>query len=163
TPGSACSSRNASGSDTASKVNCSRISTGAVLWLIPKTKSDMGDELCGMGPAGASYANLQTDDFPKLCRSLRRRGADRLRGAPTDAPLEFSSPSAALNYYLLLGEIAVSRDRLDEATDAFIAALPYADDPGIAERAAQLALHAGRLDDAARAAERWQALEPDAS
>ena len=77
--------------------------------------------------------------------------------------MEFSSPSAALNYYLLMGEIAMSRERFDEATDAYLNALPYTDDAGIAERAVQLALHAGRADDATRAAARWRELEPGAS
>lgn len=84
--------------------------------------------------------------------------------APADtAPLEFSSPSAALNYHLLMGEIAMSREQFDEAADAYLAAMPLADDAGVAERAAQLTLHAGRLDDARSAAARWRALEPAAS
>lgn len=79
------------------------------------------------------------------------------------APMEFSSPSAALNYHLLMGEIAMSREQFDEAADAYLAAMPLADDAGVAERAAQLTLHAGRLDDAQRAAARWRELEPAAS
>ena len=73
-------------------------------------------------------------------------------------PMTFSSPEAALNYHLLMGEIAMSREQFDEATDAYLNALPYTDDAGIAERAAQLALHVGRLDDASRAAARWREL-----
>lgn len=82
--------------------------------------------------------------------------------APEPAPLEFSNPSAELNYHLLMGEIATNRGERDEATDAYLAAMGLTDDPGIAERAAQLALFAQRLDDARRAVERWRALEPDA-
>ncbi len=79
------------------------------------------------------------------------------------APMEFSSPSAALNYHLLMGEIAMSREQFDEAADAYLAAMLIADDAGVAERAAQLTLHAGRLDDAQRAAARWRELEPATS
>lgn len=76
---------------------------------------------------------------------------------------DFSTPEAALNYYMLIGEIALSRGEYADAADAYLAAMSLTDDPAIAERAAHLALHTDRPDEAWRAAQRWRELEPDAS
>lgn len=92
-------------------------------------------------------------------------------GGPAHAPAvaepqddaQFSSPDAELNYRLLLGEIAVSRNELASAADEYLRAMALSEDPGIAERAVQLALHLERTDDAARAARRWRALDPEAT
>ncbi|MCA1797941.1 MAG: tetratricopeptide repeat protein [Xanthomonadaceae bacterium] len=76
---------------------------------------------------------------------------------------QFSTPEAELNYRLLLGEIALSRNELGAAADEYLRATQLSDDPGIAERAVQLSLHLERTTDAAAAAQRWRELEPGAT
>lgn len=89
--------------------------------------------------------------------------------APAEPPAEarpdaasFSSPESALNYYLMIAELAADDGEYQDALDAYLVAMDLTDDAGVAERTANLALHTGRIADAWDAARRWRELEPDA-
>lgn len=86
-------------------------------------------------------------------------------GPPADAhpdAASFSSPESALNYFLMIAELAADDGEFQDALDAYLVAMELTDDAGVAERTAHLALHTGRTADAWDAARRWRELEPEA-
>jgi len=77
------------------------------------------------------------------------------------AKSEFQAENTVL-YHLLVAELAGARGDLDQAVDQYLAAAERSSDPAVAERAARIALYAGRNDAAERAARRWMAVSGDA-
>jgi tetratricopeptide (TPR) repeat protein len=73
------------------------------------------------------------------------------------SPEEFDNE---LDFHLLRGEIALERDRLDEAAVHYAAAAERSDNPDIAQRATAVAFQAGMESEALAAAERWRLLAP---
>lgn len=73
------------------------------------------------------------------------------------AEREFRADDTVL-YHLLVAELAGARGDLDQAVDQYLAAAERSTDPAVAERAARIALYAGRNDAAESAAQRWMAV-----
>lgn len=71
-----------------------------------------------------------------------------------------SDPRAALEYHVLVGEIAVQRGQRDVAAESYVAALDYDHDPELAQRATRIALFAGNAQLGYRAALAWTEAEP---
>lgn len=74
---------------------------------------------------------------------------------------KFSTPAAATQYHVMVGELAALRHEPELAAEEFIKALDYAAQPELAMRAASLALVAHNEPLALKAAKRWQALAPN--
>ncbi len=79
--------------------------------------------------------------------------------AAAEAPRD--SAEATLLYDLLVGEIAGQRGAVGMSAESYLRAAELSDDPGIAERAAKIAVYAGENKKALQAALRWAALAPD--
>jgi tetratricopeptide (TPR) repeat protein len=62
--------------------------------------------------------------------------------------------------YRLLADIALSNERLEEATDNYLNAAMASDDPDLAERAVQMAYRLGLNAQGHRAVARWRELNP---
>lgn len=73
---------------------------------------------------------------------------------------EAAGPDNTLELSLLLGEIALQRNRLGEAAGHYAAAAERSESSEIAQRATAVAFQAGREDIALEAAERWRGLAP---
>jgi Flp pilus assembly protein TadD len=73
----------------------------------------------------------------------------------------FSSPEAAAQYHVMVGEMAAQRHQPERAALEFLKAVEAAPDPELAMRAASLALSAHNEPLALQAAQRWQELAPD--
>lgn len=71
------------------------------------------------------------------------------------------SRRAAYEYHVLAGEMAIQRDNRDVAAREYVAALQYSNDAELARRATRIALYAGDMALAYRAASAWAAAEPD--
>lgn len=71
-----------------------------------------------------------------------------------------AGPDNELELALLLGEIALQRNRLGEAAGHYAAAAERSDSSEIAQRATAVAFQAGREDLALDSAERWRSLAP---
>lgn len=80
--------------------------------------------------------------------------------ASPPAPEPVSGPPSA-EYHLVMGELALARQRPDVATAEYAAAAGALDDAGVARRAMLIALHAGDRRAAHRAADRWESLAPE--
>lgn len=86
-------------------------------------------------------------------------------GAETPAEVESlveTDAGTRILYRLLAAEIAGQRGDVDYAASVYLDAADESPDPAVAERAARLALYAGRDDLALRASARWQTLDPAA-
>lgn len=70
---------------------------------------------------------------------------------------------ADLMFHMLRGEIAGRLGDLEQALTAYTEAMRLSDDPGLAERAARVALYLDRRDAAQEAAARWLVLEPESA
>jgi len=70
------------------------------------------------------------------------------------------SDQAQATYHLMLGELALERGYREEALREMLLAAEYGTDPEIASRATELAMSAGDVEAAERAARRWQYLDP---
>lgn len=79
---------------------------------------------------------------------------------PADRP--FADSEAALKFHLLAGEMAIQRGQRVAAAQHYVAALEYARDADVAERATRIALFAGRPELAYRAAVAWSEAAPEA-
>ncbi|MCP1672951.1 tetratricopeptide (TPR) repeat protein [Natronocella acetinitrilica] len=66
-----------------------------------------------------------------------------------------------LLYQLMVAEFAGARGRINEALEAYMAAMRLSDDPEIASRAARIALYADREEEGLEAARRWVELDPE--
>lgn len=71
------------------------------------------------------------------------------------------SRRASYEYHVLAGEMAIQRDDRDVAAREYVAALQYSNDAQLARRATRIALYAGDMALAYRAASAWAAAEPD--
>lgn len=94
----------------------------------------------GLGAFGTS-ALAATDDT----RTAAVRNIDQLAKAP----------EAALDYQILVGELALLDGDTASAAKAYVKALAYSRDPALAKRATQIALAANRPDLAYEAAKVW--------
>lgn len=74
---------------------------------------------------------------------------------------KFSTPQAAAQYHVMVGELAALRQQPELAAAEFLKALDVLPDAELAMRAASLALVARNEPLALKAARRWQALAPD--
>jgi tetratricopeptide (TPR) repeat protein len=63
--------------------------------------------------------------------------------------------------YRLLADLALSNERLEEATTNYLNAAMASDDPALAERAVQMAYRLGLNPEGHRAVARWRELDPD--
>ncbi|MEM7206908.1 MAG: tetratricopeptide repeat protein [Pseudomonadota bacterium] len=70
------------------------------------------------------------------------------------------SQQSELLYHMLVAEMASRRGQLDVAYESYIQAADISDDPELAESAARIAIFGKAWARAARAGERWLALEP---
>ena len=68
-----------------------------------------------------------------------------------------------LLYQFLLGEVALQRGHNDLAAQTYLDLAQETRDPRVAQRAAQVALHARQLDTAIKAFRLWLELEPDSA
>jgi tetratricopeptide (TPR) repeat protein len=82
-------------------------------------------------------------------------------GCASAGEQRFSSPQAAAQYHVLVGEMAAGREQPAVAAAEFLKALEIVPDPELAMRAASLALIARNEGLALQAARRWQELAPD--
>jgi tetratricopeptide (TPR) repeat protein len=78
--------------------------------------------------------------------------------SPTPAP---SVNRIDVDSYRLLADIALSNDRLEEATSNYLEASLISNDPALAERAVQMAYRLGLNPEGHRAVARWRELAPD--
>lgn len=73
------------------------------------------------------------------------------------------APEIALEYHILVGELAVQRGDRAVAAREYVAALAYSDDPELAQRATRVALFAGEPELAFQAARAWTAADPNSA
>lgn len=111
--------------------------------------SRLGLALVGLGITGcatmeADLSAVQSDDVQIQTR--------------TEAQVAY--PDSEALYQLLVGEIAGRYGAYTQATEHYLEALAYSQDPKVAERATQIALYAGVSESALEAAWRWVELAP---
>lgn len=80
----------------------------------------------------------------------------------SSASAALTNPAAAADFHILAGEMAIQRGMAATAAQHYVAALDYTDDEALARRATRIALFAGKLELAYRAAGEWARLAPTA-
>lgn len=83
-----------------------------------------------------------------------------LSGCATQ-PATDLGPGVDASYHTFLAEVALQRENYQEAAESYAKAAQASSDPGIAQRATQVAYSLERSDLAYSTAERWLALDPD--
>lgn len=109
------------------------------------------------------FKTLRQSSNPSRGKSRRLAAAVlalMLAGTATAREPKFSSPEAAAQYHIMVGELAAQRQQPELAATEFLKALEVVPDPELAMRAASLALAARNEPLALKAARRWQALAP---
>lgn len=93
---------------------------------------------------------------PALADEHDSRSQDKHK---TRKPTKQATPER--DYLIMLGELAMGRDDITLAAEAYAKALEYSRDPALAKRATQIALSIKRYDLAYKSARHWAKVEPD--
>lgn len=92
------------------------------------------------------------------------QGSESAQAEPVEVPANVDTqPRARAIYNVLVGELAGQRGDKERAAEAYARATEDTDSAAVAERAARIAVYAGREDLARETAERWQTLAPDSA
>lgn len=145
--------------------------TGALLWAVC-LQSRYSRRLCPATVAMVPEFNQLLTAFAGLmligCAAdpvLPTSAADPERASLVTrigtTEVEIAAETVALQTHILVAEMAIQRGLRKRASEAYVAALAYSDDPQLAERATQIALFADQLDLAYRAARAWAEADPD--
>jgi len=94
------------------------------------------------------------------CATPSGGGAESAEREAVPSQLD-TDPRAKAIYQVMVGELAGQRGQNARAAEAYAEAAQASSSPPVAERAARIAVYAGRDELARRSAERWQALAPD--
>lgn len=111
--------------------------------------------------------------FPMLlaaCAQVPHRAAAPAPAVPQQQAAQKAEPAlpdveltSDLLYQFLLGEVALQRGHDDLAAQTYLDLARETRDPRVAQRAAQVALHARQMDKAVEAFKLWLELEPDSA
>ena len=95
------------------------------------------------------------------CSSLNRAPQEAFRIKPQPQQTYQGEMTPDLMYAIMLAEVAVKRDNLDVAVNAYLYAAEFSRDTDIAARATRLAIYAKRYKDALTTARIWEQAQPD--